>query len=191
MDQAETARRRVSLVPGADGRKRHLMHPYNGRFHQVDYSALDALVEALARRVDPSAIDRVLGFPEGGSIPAYAFGRAIDRPVILASRLALDQPDRLTFEQPHAGLGTTQFVYGLRPGDRVIIVEDELTNGLTAMNAVGALRAAGVEIAQIATLFAIDHSALWQRMEALGVALHVAVTLPPELAPRPLDAGAG
>jgi adenine phosphoribosyltransferase len=190
MDQAEAARRLVRLVPGAGG-KRHLMHPYNGRFHQVDYQALDALVEALARRVDPAAIDYVLGFPEGGSIPAYAFGRAIERPVVLASRLALDLPGRLTFEQPHAGLGTTQFVYGLGPGDRVIIVEDELTNGLTATNAVSALRGAGIEVREIATLFAIDHPALWRRMRAADVRLHVGVTLAPEYAPRPLDAGAG
>ena len=97
----------------------------------------------------------MLGFPEGGSVPAYAFGRAVGRPVILASRLPLDLPDRVAFEQPQANLGTTHYVYGLKPGDRAMIFEDELTNGHTAVNAVRALRRAGIEIAQIAALEAL------------------------------------
>ena len=78
------------------------MHPFNGRFHPIDYTALERLVQALVPRVDVERIDYVLGFPEGGSIPAYAFGRAVGRPVILTSRLPLDLPGRISFEQPGA-----------------------------------------------------------------------------------------
>ena len=49
-----------------------------------------------------------------------------------------------------------------------MIFEDELTNGHTAVNAVRALRSAGIEIAQIAALFAIDHPALWRRVARGG-----------------------
>jgi orotate phosphoribosyltransferase len=113
----------------------------------------------------------------------------VKRPVILASRLPLDLPDRVSFEQPQANLGTTHYVYGLVPGDRALIFEDELTNGHTAVNAVRALRRAGIEIDQVAALFAVDHPALWRRVEAAGVRLTVGVTLPPESAPRALDTG--
>jgi adenine/guanine phosphoribosyltransferase-like PRPP-binding protein len=188
VDSADAIRQRIRLVPGAGGTKRHLMHPFNGRFHPVDHAALEALVAAMASRVDVTRVDYVLGFPEGGSIPAYAFARAVNRPVILASRLPLDLPDRISFEQPAANLGTTHHVYGLRPGARVMIFEDELTNGHTALNAVRALRGARIEIDQIAALFAIDHPALWRRMREAGVTLHVGVTLPPAYAPRALDA---
>jgi hypothetical protein len=85
MDDADAIRQPIRLVPGADGTKRHLMHPFNGRFHPVDHAALDDLVDAMAARIDVTRVDYVLGFPEGGSIPAYAFGRAVKRPVILAS----------------------------------------------------------------------------------------------------------
>jgi adenine phosphoribosyltransferase len=187
MDPAEAIRKRITLVPGADGRKRHLMHPFNGRFQPVDHAALEALVQAIVARIDVSAIDYVLGFPEGGSIPAYAFGRAVDRPVILASRLPLGLPDTIAFEQPGARLGTKQYLYGLRAGDRVMVFEDELTNGHTAVNAARALRAAGIEIDQIAALFVIDHPELWRRISAERLTLHVGVTLPPDYAPRPLE----
>ena len=163
------------------------MHPFNGRFRPIDHSALDDLIEGMAARIDVSAVDYVLGFPEGGSIPAYAFGRAVGLPVILASRLPLDLPDRVSFEQPQANLGTTHYVYGLKRGDRAMIVEDELTNGHTAVNAVRALRRAGIEIAQVAALFAVDHPALWRRLAAADIALSVGVVLPPSYAPRALD----
>lgn len=188
MDRSEAIRTRIRLVPGAGGLKRHLVHPFNGRFHPIDHAALETLVQAMVPRVDVRAVDYVLGFPEGGSIPAYAFGRAVGRPVILASRLPLDLPDRISFEQPQANLGTTHYVYGLGPGDRALIFEDELTNGHTAVNAVRALRRAGVEIDQVAALFAIDHEPLWRRIRAEGITLSVGVRLPPDYAPRALDA---
>ena len=187
MDALDSLRARVWLVPGVRPGKRHLVHPLNGRFHPVDQDALERLVESLAARCDTGGVDYVLGFPEGGSIPAYAFARAARRPVVLASRLPLDVPGRIAFEEPHAVTGTTQYLYGLAPGHRVLIVEDELTNGHTALSAVAALRGAGIAVDQIITLFAIDHPGLWRRVKAAGVTVHVGLLLPPELAPRPLD----
>ena len=183
----ESIRQQVRLVPGADGQKRHLLHPFNGRFNAVDHDALDALLGAMAPRIDLGSVDCVVGFPEGGSIPAYAFARLVGRPVVLASRIPLDLPDTITFEQPQANLGKTHHLYGLRAGNRVMIFEDELTNGRTVVNAARALRRAGIEIDQIATLFAVDHPPLWRRMESERLTLHVGVLLPPAYAARPLE----
>jgi adenine/guanine phosphoribosyltransferase-like PRPP-binding protein len=187
MDPEGAIRRHVGLTPGAGGRTRHLTHSLNGRLHPIDRAALEWLVGGLAARVDAAAVDYVLGFPEGGSIPAYAFGRALDRPVLLASRLQLDVADAILFEEPHARTGTTQYVYGLGPGDRVVIVEDELTSGRTTVNAARALRKADVSIDEVVTLFAIDHPALWRRLRAERLTLHVGIRLPACCAPRPLD----
>ncbi len=191
MDATGSIRDRIRLVPGAEGRRRHLLHPLNGRFHPVDHQALDTLVRDLVPCVDVATVDYVIGFPEGGSIPAYAFARLVDRPLILASRLPLDLPGRITFEQPGARLGTTQYLYGLAPGHRVLLVEDELTSGLSAVNAVRALRAAGVRIDEIAALFVIDHPSLWRRLQAEAITLHAGLRLPPEYAPRSLEAEPG
>jgi adenine/guanine phosphoribosyltransferase-like PRPP-binding protein len=186
-EPADSIRRQVHLVPGLGTGRLHLVHPFNGRFHPIDHDALESLVAAMARRINIASVDCVLGFPEGGSIPAYAFGRAVGRPVLLASRMPLDLPDSITFEQPQAGLGKTHHLYGLRRDDRVMIFEDEMTNGRTAVNAAQALRKAGLRIDLIATLFVIDHPILWKRMEAAGLTLHAGVRLPVTSAPRPLD----
>ena len=187
MERDQAIVRHVSLVPNMDGRRRHIVHAFNGRLHAVDHAGLEALVDRLVAMVDLEGVDVVVGFPEGGIIPAYAFGRAAKRPVLLASRLRLDTPGTVTFEEPHSQVGTTQYLYGLERGQRVVIVEDELTNGRTAINAVRALREAGIGVDQIATLMAVDHPGLWRRMDAAGIALHAVVRLPVDLAPRPLD----
>ena len=72
-----------------------------------------------------------------------------------------------------------------------MILEDELTNGAMTVNAVRAFRRAGLEIDHVATLLAIDHPALWQRMAAENVTLHVGVRLPRDYAPRALDSQPG
>jgi adenine/guanine phosphoribosyltransferase-like PRPP-binding protein len=188
MDLAEVIRRRATVVPNRDPSKSHLIHSLNGRGQQVDAEALDALVRQMAQRIDVSAVDCILGIPEGGTVPAYAFARAVGRPLLLAARVMLQMP-AITFEEPHVHANTTRTLsfYGLAPGQRVMIVEDELTNGHTAVNAVRALRAGGVVIEQIATLLAIDHPALWRRLAAEGLTAHAGVRLPPEYAPRQPD----
>lgn len=188
MDLAETIRSHVAVVPNQDSVSSSLIHSLNGRGRPVDVEALDALILQMTQRIDVSALDCILGIPEGGVVPAYAFARAVGRPVLVASRVMLQLP-AITFVQPHAhpNLTRTQSFYGLAPGQRVMIVEDELTTGRTAVIAVRALRAAGVVIDQVATLLASDHPALWQRLEAEGLTLHAGLRLPPQYAPRPLD----
>lgn len=178
---------RVELLDNADRRRRHMRHPLNGRFGPLDHAALEAVVDALARAVDPSRVDCVLGFPEAGAVPAFAFARAIDRPLILSSQLALAVPGVITFEVPGSQLGTVKHLYGLDPGARALIVEDEITTGRTVVAAVRALRAAGVEADEAVALLAVDHPALWRLMAEERIALHVGLRLPPRLAVRPLD----
>lgn len=189
MDLAETIRNRAAVVLNRNPSKSHLIHSLNGRALPVDVEALDALIMQMAQRIDVSAVDCIVGIPEGGVVPACAFARAVGRPVLLAARVMLQLP-AITFEEPHAHANTIKAplsFYGLVAGQRVMIVEDELTNGHTAVNAVRALRAAGVVIDQVATLLAIDHPALWRRLEAEGLTLHAGLRLPPEYAPRQPD----
>jgi orotate phosphoribosyltransferase len=145
---------------------------------------LAALVGELATTMDTSDVDYVLGFPEGGTVPAFAFAQLVDRPLILSTRLALPLAGAVSFEEPHSGLGTTHHLHGLRAGDRVVIVEDEVTTGRTVLNAVGALRCAGVRVGHVGALLVVDHPAVWRAMRASGITLHARVRLPGEYAAR-------
>ena len=60
MSASDAVRRRIALVSGAGGAKRHLMHSFNGRFHPIDHGALDVLIDAMVARIDVTAVDYVL-----------------------------------------------------------------------------------------------------------------------------------
>lgn len=123
-------------------------------------------------------IDYVLGFPVGGAIPAFAFAQITGRPLILSMLVRPERPGLITFEEPHSSGATTHYVQGLAPGDVIVIVEDEVTTGRTAINAVRALRRAGVRITDVAAVLAVDDPAVWQRMADETITLHVGIRLP-------------
>lgn len=188
MNQVEAIRSRIGIVTDIDGSRQHLMHSLNGRFQPIDRSALETLVRSIASRIDRTRVDYVIGLPEGGSIPAYELARQIDRPVILASRLPVAMPGTIVFQEPHARqYGWSTYLYGLKAADRVMIFEDELTNGRSLVSAVHALRHAGIEIDQVGTLLAIDHPGLRRRILAAGLTLHIGLALPIAYAARPID----
>lgn len=185
-ESADSIRDQVRLVPNVDGCHRHMSHPLNGRFRPLDHGVLERLVEAVATAVDVRRVDYVVGFPEGGSVPAYAFARRIGRPLVVSSTLAVRLPV-VSFTVTDSVQPPTKHIYGLAAGDRVVILEDEITTGRTVIAAARALRAAGVEIEAVVALLAVDHPALRQRMDAEGLPLHVGGRLPHDHAARALE----
>jgi len=166
------------LVPAANQDRPQLAHRLDGRYGAMDPEELLSLVRELAARVDSAEVDYVVGLPEGGSLPAFAFAQVVGRPLILSTRLALALPGAVSFEEPHSGLGTVHHVYGLRAGDHVILIEDEITTGRTVVNAVRALRRQGIRIDQVVALLAADDPAVWQMMRQERIVLHAGARLP-------------
>ena len=172
----------VSLVATINQTRAQIGHRLDGRYGAMDPRELAPLIEVLAAAIDTSDVDVVLGFPEGGVIPAFAFAQRVARPLVISTRLALALPGAVAFEEPHSGLGTTHFVHGLRTGQRAVIVEDEVTTGQTIVNAVRALRRSGVQVDCVGALLAVDDASMWRRVEEEKIALHAAVRLPGEYA---------
>lgn len=170
----------VAFVPQLDGR-RHLVHRLDGRLQGMRPRELTELVRDLAAAIDTSRVDYVVGFPEGGTLPASAFAALVDRPLMVSTRLRLQIVPAISFEEPHSRIGSTHWLYGLRSGSSVVIVEDEVTTGRTVVNAVRALRAAGVRVRDVATLIAVDTPEMWGRMADADIALHARVKVSPSL----------
>jgi adenine/guanine phosphoribosyltransferase-like PRPP-binding protein len=168
----------VSLVLPANQTRAQIVHRFDGRYEPMNPKELVALVGELASTIDVSGIDYVLGFPEGGVLPAFAFAQLVDRPLVLSTRLQLDMPGIISFEEPHSGLGTTHYIQGLRDGHRVVIVEDEVTTGRTVISAARALRASGVRIGDVCALLVVDDPRLRQAMQDERLRLHARFRLP-------------
>lgn len=168
----------IAFVPQRDGRQ-HLVHGLDGRLRGMRPRELSAFVRDLAAVIDTSRVDYVLGFPEGGTLPAFAFADLVDRPLVVSTRLRLQIDPAISFEEPHSRLGPTHWLFGLRAGDRVVIIEDEVTTGRTVVNAVRALRDAGVLVRDVGTLIAVDTPEMWRRMADADVTLHARLNVPP------------
>jgi adenine phosphoribosyltransferase len=164
-----------------------ITHRLDGRSGAMDPGELAAAVRKLADLMDIEAVDYVLGFPEGGSVPAFAFAQVIGRPLVLSTRLDFTLPGipEIVFRVPHSPIGKSHHIHGLEPGDRVVIVEDEVTSGGTLVSAVRALRAAGMRISQVGALMAVDDPRMWRAMENEKVSLRVLWRLPRGLRTRP------
>jgi adenine/guanine phosphoribosyltransferase-like PRPP-binding protein len=158
------------------GRARgQLASPVDGRYGPMHPDDLRSAIARLAREVDIEGVKYVLGVPEGGYIPAFAFAAEVGLRLVLASIWQPNVPGVVSFVEEH----NTQFArakhfHGLSPGDHVIVVEDEVSSGQTIINCVRALRAAAIRCDQVATIYAADDPAMHARVAAEGIRLHAA-----------------
>lgn len=154
--------------------------PLDGRYGPMDPRALAPLIERLVAMSDLQGIDHILGIPEGGTIPAFAFAARVGRTLALASSWEPEVSGVITFLEEHDGPRATKSIYGLARGERVLIVEDEVTTGRTALNCVRALRAAGIGCDQVATVLSLGGEPVAELLRSDGIRLHVAHTIDPE-----------
>ncbi|AKH42329.1 orotate phosphoribosyltransferase [Altererythrobacter atlanticus] len=136
-----------------------------------------ALVQTLPRDLRNS-IDKVVSPAMGGLIIGHEVGRALDKDAIF-----LERPNG-TFELRRG--------FTLKEGEKVLMVEDVVTTGLSSREAITAVHDAGARVVAEAAL--VDRSA---GEAQLGVPFYPLVSLnfptyaedelPPELAEKPLE----
>ncbi len=135
----------------------------------------DALVARLPGEVR-SAIDVVISPAMGGVIAGHEMGRALGVPAMF-----LERPT-----------GTFELRRGFRiePGQRVLMMEDVVTTGLSSREAIAAIGAAGGEVIAAASLVdrsmgKADLGVPFYPLIRLDVPSYAADALPPELAAIP------
>ena len=145
----------------------------------MDGARAERLARALAAKIPAGlreSIDAVVSPAMGGVIIGHEMGRALGKPAMF-----LERPE---------GTFYLRRGFSLRPGDRVLMVEDVVTTGLSSREAIQAVRGAGGEVVAEAAL--VDRS---QGQADLGlpffpliridVPTYSAEDLPPELAAIP------
>lgn len=140
---------------------RHSAHYLQCARVLMDPMRASRLAEALAKRLPRDVrqqITRVVSPAMGGLIVGHEMGRALG-------------VEALFVERP---TGTFEFRRGfaLNPGDKVLMVEDVITTGLSSREAIAAIEAAGGEVIAAAAL--VDRSA---GSVDLGVPFHALVAL--------------
>jgi len=120
--------------------------------HQVDPQLIDACGRELARRLAPAGASKVLTAEISGIAPAVATAFHLGVPVVYARRTRpVTMPDEvlLTVAPSHTrGLPVELIVSPeyLRPGERVLIVDDFLATGQTILGLARLVQAAGATL---------------------------------------------
>lgn len=127
------------VVHGLDG----LMEPVAAEsIAEVGSRLWAACLDSLKKTA--AEIDFILGLDSGGIVPTLCLAQAAGLPYKIAYKLRLDLPGAVRFVEPHA-VRRDVYAYGIAPGQRILLVDDEITTGRTLANLARVLRRAGAE----------------------------------------------
>ena len=145
----------------------------------MDPLRAEKLARALAGKIPAEVrnqIDAVVSPAMGGVIIGHEMGRALGKPAMF-----LERPD---------GAFSLRRGFRLDPGQKVLMVEDVVTTGLSSREAIEAVREAGAEVIAEAALVdrssgAADLGVPFYPLIRIDVPTYDANDLPPELAAIP------
>ncbi|MFE0267881.1 phosphoribosyltransferase [Nocardiopsis alba] len=160
------------------GRTERVIHTLDGLESPVLPDTLEhtgkhlwSLVTSL---VDPTDMDFLLGLDAGGIVPTLALSHVTGLPYKIAWKLRLPLPGAVRFTEPHA-VRTDVYAYGIHAGQRMVIVDDEITTGRTLADLAVRLRQAGADPLAAVCLVEDPDQGARRRLEAIDlplVALH-------------------
>src|SRR5947208_15003190 len=145
----------------------------------MDPARAERLARALAEKLPQdirNAVEAVVSPAMGGVIIGHEMGRALGKPAMFVER------PQGTFELRRG--------FRLRPGERVLLVEDVVTTGLSSREAIAAIEAAGGKVVGAASLVdrsggIADLGVPYTPLIRIDVPAYPADALPPELASIP------
>jgi adenine/guanine phosphoribosyltransferase-like PRPP-binding protein len=136
------------LSVGPSSRPERVIHSLDGVEEAVRPAALVAAGTELWRRArndipeTRDGVDFLLGLDAGGILPTVSLATAAELPYKIAWKLHLPLDGEVRFTEPHA-TRTDVFAYGIAAGQRILLVDDEITTGWTLANLTTRLREAG------------------------------------------------
>lgn len=145
----------------------------------MDPARAERLGRALAAKLPPGIrdqIDSVVSPAMGGVIIGHEMGRALGKPAMFVER------PQGTFELRRG--------FRLKPGERVLLVEDVVTTGLSSREAIAAIEAAGGKVIAAASLVdrsggSADLGVPYTPLIRIDVPTYAADAVPAELAAIP------
>ncbi|WP_240134456.1 phosphoribosyltransferase [Streptomyces sp. MUM 178J] len=136
------------LSVGATSRRERVIHSLDGLEAPVHPNALATTGTRLWQCLQDElpdglgSVDFLLGLDAGGILPTVSLAGAAQLPYKIAWKLHLPLDGAVRFSEPHA-MRTDVFAYGIAPGQRIILVDDEITTGRTLADLTRRLREAG------------------------------------------------
>ncbi|WP_260637103.1 phosphoribosyltransferase [Streptomyces angustmyceticus] len=132
----------------ATSRRERVIHSLDGLeapVHPDSLAAAGARLWHLLQEQVPNelgSVDFLLGLDAGGILPTVSLAGAANLPYKIAWKLQLPLDGEVRFSEPHA-MRTGVFAYAISAGQRIVLVDDEITTGRTLADLTRRLREVG------------------------------------------------
>ena len=143
--------------------------------HQVDTILMDGCGQEFARRFASAKATKVLTAEISGIAPALFTAMHLSLPVVYARKTKpITMPDQvyLTLAPSHTKGRMVELIISpehLRPGERILIIDDFLASGATILGLVRLAQTAGAEIVGIGALIEKTFEGGRKALETVGV----------------------
>ena len=160
-----------------DKRKLKIIHPFDGRGYPLDIDLWVQESKKLGDQLKRINFDYIVGFAEAGIISALGVANILKKPFVGSYRVKLKEGGEITFLEPHS-TRANHYLYGLKKGDKVIIVEDEITSGDTILNAIRSLNKNGILVMGIAAFIINGKKRMYlEKLRKLNIPLFYLIDL--------------
>lgn len=161
---------RVGLEDYGGKREAMVVHSLSGILTPLDVDALVHAFRDIARKIRSQPGDFILGLDGPGMVPALALGILLRLKVIFATKTNLSRSPKVRCTEP-ASPRPDIYIYGLRRGMNVIIVDDGADTGQTLASCIAALHDQGVGIRAVVTTLEAKGKGARELIRTLGYEL--------------------
>ncbi len=142
--------------------------------HQVDVNLMKACGEEFARRFQGAGVTRVATIESSGIAPAAMTALAMNVPMVIMKKSVssilkdgIIQREVFSFTKNAPYLLTLKADF-VKPGDRVLLIDDFMANGEAAFGGIALLEQAGAEVVGVGTVIAKAFQPGMEKLRAAG-----------------------
>ena len=127
----------------------YFVHPVTDGVPRLEGDVLSAIVELIGARVWWPDVDLILGIEAMGLPLTAPLAVHHDRPLVVARKRAYGLEGEVVVDQSTGYSKGAMYLNDVRPGERVLIVDDVLSTGGTLRAVIDGIRRCGAEVAQV------------------------------------------
>lgn len=127
----------------------YFVHPVTDGVPRLEGEVLSAIVHLIGERVDWDDVDLILGIEAMGLPLTAPLSVQHNRPLVVARKRAYGLEGEVVVDQSTGYSKGAMYLNDVRPGERVLIVDDVLSTGGTLRAVIDGIRRCGAEVAQV------------------------------------------
>ena len=156
-----------------DNRLFRILNNFSGRFSLTNSKDLIKLINILNEKLNQNVLDEiVVGFVEGSVLLAYELARQRGKKFTCSTGAKIvGYENYLHFSEPHIK-NSECILYGLNKGDKITLIEDEISTGDSLIQSIKMLQSSGLQVLQICTIIeVVNFNARQKLKEEFGLEL--------------------